>query len=142
MRGRSWVLGLALGCGGVQQPPTPFTGSADRVDTRRPVETSEVDAPVDIQQPAMTALMQVQAVANPGEQGGLDIDLISDGWPGAASIPELRIGQAVYTESEHVSPTVLRFVLPAGHAASAGAEAAVWYGEREMARFVVPELQP
>ncbi len=150
------LAACAGGASGAPSPAIPASPSAERAEggadvaapsapsvpspVAAPVAADDVPAPPAAQDPG--PLKVVVPTARLSDDGGIVVDLESDGWPGRASSPALIVGQERYENGEHPSPTVLRFELPAGAAFPAGAPCSVWYGEDEVARFVAPEVTP
>ncbi len=149
------LAACAGGASGAPSPAIPAAPSAERAEggadvaapsvpspspVAAPVAADDVPAPPAAQDPG--PLKVVVPTARLSDDGGIVVDLESDGWPGRASSPALIVGQERYENGEHPSPTVLRFELPAGAAFPAGAPCSVWYGEDEVARFVAPEVTP
>lgn len=143
------AFGLAA-CGGPTQPAAaPGPASSSREIATAP--TPSVSAPAA---PASTEALPAPSPDQSGEprqvdstasvvDGELVIDLQSDGWPGRAHDPELRVGQHVLTEYHHTAPTTLRFQVPPGVELVPGTQAVVWYGDDAYAQTTLPaEVAP
>lgn len=70
-------------------------------------------------------------------EGRVAVDLTSEGWPGRAMGPELVSGDLRVDTAEHLHPTALRFTVDRAEL-PLGTEASVYYGNDEVARFVLP----
>ena len=140
------IFFVVLACADTPSIENPVTTAPVMPQSNSRSIQSEVPAtPVQTVDFVRIAVME-SALAEDGRGGqrmspnAVAIEIETEGWPGRAMDPVLRVGEYQFTAYTHVSPTVLRYVVDGPELLPAGAEAVVHFGRQEVARFLLPAV--